>query len=67
VESDAVVARAIVDKHCRIGTGARVGSEDADLDDSEEIALVGRDSTVAPGALVPRGARLEPGTLADEA
>ncbi len=67
VESDAFVARAIVDKHCRIGSGARVGSDDADLDDSAHIALLGRDSTVAPGAVVPAGARLEPGTVADDA
>ena len=62
VEEGAVVARSIVDQRCRVGAGARVGSEDADLDDSEAIALVGRDSVVAPGVTVPAGARLEPGS-----
>ena len=61
VEADAEVVAAIVDKHCRIGRGARVGSDDADLDDSDDLVLLGRDSTVSEGAVVPVGARLEPG------
>jgi glucose-1-phosphate adenylyltransferase len=65
VESGATVSRAIVDKRCSIGKGARVGSDDADLDDSDDIALVGNDAVIAPGAEVPRGARLEPGGTAD--
>ena len=64
IEEGAVVSRAIVDKHCRIGAGARVGSDEADLDDSEAIALLGLDSVVEPGERVPAGARLEPGTTA---
>ena len=64
VESDAVVAGAIVDKHCRIGRGARVGSETSDLEDSDDIVLLGRDATVGAGVEVPRGARLEPGSSA---
>ncbi|QBR91535.1 glucose-1-phosphate adenylyltransferase family protein [Nocardioides euryhalodurans] len=64
VAEDARVAGAIVDKHSRIGEGARVGSADADLDDSADIVLVGRDSAVAAGERVPRGARLEPGSTA---
>ena len=61
VEADAEVVAAIVDKHCRIGRGARVGSSGADLDDSGDLVLLGRDSTVSEGAVVPAGARLEPG------
>ena len=64
IEAGAVVSRAIVDKHCRIGEGARVGADDADLDDSEAIALVGKQSTVEAGEVVPAGARLEPGSTA---
>ena len=64
IEEGAVVSRAIVDKHCRIGAGARVGSDEADLDDSEAIALLGLDSVVEPGERVPAGARLEPGSTA---
>lgn len=62
VEARAVVTRAIVDQRCVIGADARVGRPDADLDDSEQIAIVGRDSRVAPGADLPAGARLEPGS-----
>ena len=61
VESDAEVVAAIVDKHCRIGRGARVGGSGADLDDSDDLVLLGRDSTVGEGAVVPVGSRLEPG------
>ncbi|HEX6148572.1 glucose-1-phosphate adenylyltransferase family protein [Nocardioides sp.] len=61
VEGGTTVSRAIVDKRCRIGAGAQVGSDDADLDDSDDIALLGADSVVAPQGQVPRGARLEPG------
>ncbi|WP_432479309.1 glucose-1-phosphate adenylyltransferase family protein [Nocardioides sp. GXQ0305] len=61
VGSGAVVAGAIVDRHCRIGDGARVGSFDVDLDDDDALVLLGRDSTVAEGAVVAPGARLEPG------
>ena len=66
VEADAVISRAIVDTRCWIGAGARVGSDEADLDDSDAIALLGRDSVVEPGERVPAGARLEPGTIARE-
>lgn len=64
IEADAVVSRAIVDKHCRIGERARVGADAADLDDSDAIALVGKQSTVEAGEVVPAGARLEPGSTA---
>ena len=65
VEAGATVSRAIVDQRCRIGRGARVGSDDADLDDSDDITIVGNDAVIAPGAEVPKGARLEPGGTAD--
>jgi glucose-1-phosphate adenylyltransferase len=65
VEAGATVSRAIVDKRVRVGRGARVGSDDADLDDSDDIVLVGNDAVIAPGSEVPRGARLEPGSIAD--
>ncbi len=61
VEADAEVVAAIVDKHCRIGRGARVGDSGADLDDSDDLVLLGRDSLVGEGAVVPVGSRLEPG------
>ena len=61
VESGATVSRAIVDKRCQIGVDAHVGSDDADLDDSDDIALLGADSVVGPRGEVPRGGRLEPG------
>lgn len=61
VEADALVAGAIVDEHCRVGRGARVGSVSSDLDDNDDIVLLGQDSVIAAGAEVARGARLEPG------
>ncbi len=64
VEDGAEVVAAIVDADCWIGRGARVGSRDADLDDPDDLVLVGRECTVAEGAVVARGARLEPGTSA---
>jgi len=64
VEEGGRVAASIVDKHSRIGRGARVGSQDADLDDSGDIALLGRESRVAADAVVERGARMEPGSSA---
>lgn len=59
------VVSAIVDDRCRIGRGAVVGARAADEPADEEIALLGADSTVADGARVEAGARLEPGTSAD--
>lgn len=58
----AVVARAIVAERCSISAGARVGDLDADLEDGEAIAVVGRDSRVGPDVDLPGGARLEPGS-----
>ncbi len=64
VRAGARVERSIVDTRCEIGTDARVGSGDADLDDPDAITLVGRSSSVPAGAVVPAGSRLEPGTTA---
>jgi glucose-1-phosphate adenylyltransferase len=57
-----VVACAVVDQGSTIGPDARVGRPDADLDDSTQLTLVGRDSHVPAGADLPAGARLEPGS-----
>ncbi|GAA4671472.1 glucose-1-phosphate adenylyltransferase family protein [Nocardioides nanhaiensis] len=64
VHGGAHVARSIIDTRCEVGEGARVGSEQASLDDAEQLTLVGRDSRIAAGAVVAAGARLEPGTTA---
>ncbi|QZY30352.1 glucose-1-phosphate adenylyltransferase family protein [Nocardioides coralli] len=64
LDRGAQVTESIVDTGCRIGDGATVGSEAADLADSDQVTLVGRDSEVTPGADVGAGARLEPGTRA---
>lgn len=62
VETGAVVARSIVDQDCLVGPGARVGDDRADVERSESICLVGRDSVLGPGTAVGAGARLEPGS-----
>jgi glucose-1-phosphate adenylyltransferase len=64
VKSGARVHASIVDTRCVIEADSTVGSPDADLDSSDELTLVGRDSVVSEGTKVPRGARLEPGTTA---
>lgn len=64
VRRGAAVTTSILDTGCDVGTGATVGSNDADASDPAQITLVGRDSRIAEGASVPAGARLEPGTSA---
>jgi glucose-1-phosphate adenylyltransferase len=64
VRAGAVVAGAVVDTGCEIGPDAVVGAPDADLDDPDQVALVGRGCTVGDGVTVAAGARLEPGTTA---
>ncbi|MGI8700348.1 MAG: glucose-1-phosphate adenylyltransferase family protein [Nocardioidaceae bacterium] len=60
---DASIAGAVVDRGTVVGDGARIGGRPTSrLLSSEQIALVGRDSRVAAGSVVPRGSRLEPGT-----
>jgi glucose-1-phosphate adenylyltransferase len=58
------VAWAIVDSGCRVESRARVGEEQSEAPGADGIVLMGRDSTVGPGATVGAGARLEPGTTA---
>jgi len=60
VRRGARVWRSIVDARCEIGGDAHVGAADADLDDSDQIAIVGVDSVVAAGTRLGAGARLEP-------
>ena len=65
VARDARVVTSIVDDEVRIGVGARVGEATrATRAHDDHIALVGRQSVVGAGAVVPAGARLEPGTTA---
>lgn len=65
IERDARLDRVIVDERSVVGAGATVGAADADLDDSEAIALLGRQCRVDAGAVLPAGVRLEPGSTAD--
>jgi glucose-1-phosphate adenylyltransferase len=64
IESGAQVCASIIDTRCVIEADSVVGSAEADLDSSDELTLIGRDSVVTAGARVPPGARLEPGTTA---
>ena len=66
VHSAATVDWSIVDRGTEIGTGAKVGNGNPqEVIEPELLALVGADCRIAPGAHVPRGSRLEPGTIAD--
>lgn len=63
VEAGAHVATAVIDTGARVGRDAQVGrlhSHGAVPDDA--IVLVGEDSVIRNGAVVPAGARLEPGS-----
>ena len=65
VASGATVRTSIVDDGCRIGRGARVGRAPASTRLRErDIAILGRDTTVAASSEVTAGARLEPGSSA---
>ncbi len=65
VRAGARVHWSIVDSGCEIGAGARVGEPGVDgTGDSDVVTLVGRGSTVAAGAMLEAGSRLEPGTSA---
>jgi glucose-1-phosphate adenylyltransferase len=66
VRSAATVDWSIVDRGTEIGTGAKVGNGNPhEVLEPERLALLGADCRIAPGAHVPRGSRLEPGTVAD--
>jgi glucose-1-phosphate adenylyltransferase len=66
VRTGATVDWSIVDQGCEIGSGAKVGtSNPGQVIESEYLALLGPGCRVEQGASVPRGARLEPGTIAE--
>ncbi|KAB7745257.1 NTP transferase domain-containing protein [Nostocoides sp. F2B08] len=65
IAAGAAVRTSIIDDGCRVGRGARVGGTPASTRLHErDIAILGRDTTVAASAEVPAGARLEPGSSA---
>ena len=65
IGSGATVRTSIVDDGCRIGRGARVGQRAAATRlHEQDIAILGRDTTVAASSEVAAGARLEPGSSA---
>jgi glucose-1-phosphate adenylyltransferase len=65
VEADAQVTWTVVDRDCRIGSGAAVSDPSADAAaDSDGVTLIGRGSRVGDGVAIAAGARLEPGTTA---
>jgi glucose-1-phosphate adenylyltransferase len=66
VRSAATVDWSIVDAGTEIGTGAKVGNGNPQqAPEPELLVLVGAGCRIDPGAQVPRGSRLEPGTIAD--
>lgn len=63
VQAGATVRTAIVDDGCRIGRGAEVGQAPAATRARDkDIVMLGRQTRVKAGTVVPAGARLEPGT-----
>jgi len=63
IRSDASVSWSILDVGVVIGEGAVVGGPPrGNLPGDDELVLIGRDSQVAAGARLAKGARLEPGT-----
>lgn len=67
VRRGATVDWSIVDRGTEVGADASVGDRNPDATPAPELlVLVGADCRIAPGAHVPRGSRLEPGTVADE-
>jgi glucose-1-phosphate adenylyltransferase len=64
VEEGARVDWAIVDRDCVVGRGSITGAAKADVDDPDEVVLVGRGSRIGAGVELAAGARLEPGTTA---
>ncbi len=65
IEAGAFVGTAVVDEHVVVGPGARLGVETGtQLPVADDISLVGRDSVIGGGVVLPPGSRLEPGTRA---
>jgi glucose-1-phosphate adenylyltransferase len=65
VEAGANVSWSIVDRGVVIGDSAKVGGRPSGgTVRTEDLTLVGRDSRVGANTVVPKGARLEPGTTA---
>jgi glucose-1-phosphate adenylyltransferase len=71
IEADAVLDRAILDKECRIGAGARIGVGDdlrPNRDEPERlyagITLVGKKARVPGGVVIGRNCRIDPGATA---
>jgi glucose-1-phosphate adenylyltransferase len=68
IEADAVLDRAILDKECRIGAGARVGFGDdlrPNRDEPERlyagITIIGKKARVPRGVEIGRNCRIDPG------
>ena len=65
IEAGAEVRGAVVDSRCTIARGSRVGETPPGTRIGEDrLVLVGHESRVGRGVVVPPGARLEPGTQA---
>lgn len=65
VEQGATVSTSVLDEQVVVGRGARVGELHASGPLSEEaVTLVGRDSRIGASAVLPRGTRMEPGSVA---
>ena len=61
IEEGAVVQYAIIGERCRVGRGAQVGTppETAKNPDDWSIAVLGPDTVIAPGEVVPAKALLD--------
>lgn len=66
IEAGAQVHTSVVDDRTVVGRNAQVGARPASTRARDaDITLVGVDSRIGRGAVVPAGGRLEPGTVAD--
>jgi glucose-1-phosphate adenylyltransferase len=67
VRRGATVTTSLVDERCLIGEDARVGGAPRSRDgapEDDEVTMLGLESTVGRGVVLPAGSRLEPGTSA---
>ena len=64
VRAGATVDWSVVDTRCTIERDATVGSPADELDDPDDVVLVGQGSRVLEGTTLARGSRLEPGSTA---